>query len=74
MKAYEKAGAIKGAINYYRAAFQGYWSPVTPRSTPVKLPVDLIWGERDDFLGIELATIPSAIATNAVIKLLPHVC
>lgn len=72
VKAYEKAGVIKGAINYYRAAFRGYWPAVTPRSTPVELPVDLIWGERDDFLGIELAIIPSTIATNAVIKLLPH--
>lgn len=73
MRAYQEVGAIKGAINYYRAAVRGYWSPATPRSIPVELPVDLIWGELDTFLGKEMAVVPNTIASNVAIKLLPHV-
>ncbi|KAG0582373.1 hypothetical protein KC19_3G054600 [Ceratodon purpureus] len=74
VKAYGKAGAAEGGINYYRAAMRGHWAPApsAPRPIRVELPVDLIWGELDRYLRKELAVIPKAIAPNAVVKLLPH--
>ena len=58
------------------AAMRGYWAPAPDASKPihVELPVDLIWGELDRYLRKELAVIPKAIAPNAVVKRLPHVC
>lgn len=72
VRAYQNVGALKGAINYYRAAIRGHWSPGPRATIPIELPVDLIWGELDAFLGKELAVIPNTVASNAVIKFLPH--
>ena len=75
VRAYRKAGAAEGAINYYRAAMRGHWAPApdAPRPIRVELPIDLIWGELDRYLRKELAMIPKAVAPNAVVKRLPHV-
>jgi pimeloyl-ACP methyl ester carboxylesterase len=74
VRAYRKAGAAEGAINYYRAAMRGHWAPApdAPRPIRVELPIDLIWGELDRYLRKELAVIPKAVAPNAVVKRLPH--
>jgi pimeloyl-ACP methyl ester carboxylesterase len=48
-------GALTGAINYYRALFRR--NPVKTRGSLKRIdaPVLVIWGERDRFLGPELA-------------------
>ncbi|KAG9328474.1 hypothetical protein JZ751_013572 [Albula glossodonta] len=48
---FSQPGALIGPINYYRNIF----SSLTLRETEVKSPVLLLWGEKDAFLGQEMA-------------------
>jgi len=50
-------GALTAMVNWYRAAFRGAWRPLPARR--VGTPTLVLWGERDAFLGRELAA-PSA--------------
>ena len=51
--AWSRPGAARGMINWYRAVFRSRLQ--TPKSIRLQLPVLLIWGRRDRFLGEELA-------------------
>lgn len=51
VKAYEQPGAVKAAINYYRATFRNLRGPHLPK---IKAPVLMLWGEHDKALGKEL--------------------
>jgi pimeloyl-ACP methyl ester carboxylesterase len=50
--AWAQPDALTAAINYYRAAFR---HPPVGRSRPIQAPTLVIWGERDRYLGSELA-------------------
>lgn len=52
-EAWQQPGAIRGMINWYRAALRLVGAPL-PR-TPIRVPVHLIWGKRDRFLGWQMA-------------------
>ena len=52
--ALSKPGALTAAINWYRASFRHGLPPV--RELPkIAAPTLVIWGDRDEFLGSELA-------------------
>lgn len=51
--AWSQPGAAQGMINWYRAMFRA--RPKAPGSPRLHIPVLLIWGRRDRFLGEELA-------------------
>jgi len=80
-------GAMRAAINYYRAVLRGFWPCVPQRgilgaaqqllrgNSPtaldteapdrvIKIPVQVIWGRRDRYLGLELAEPPRALVPN----------
>jgi pimeloyl-ACP methyl ester carboxylesterase len=52
VKAYSQPGGISGPINYYRAAMRHVDS--LNFSTPLSMPVLMLWGEQDKALGKEL--------------------
>ena len=71
VEALSQPGALTGAINYYRAL--RYTGPKRIRETlqPIHAPVLVIWGERDAYLGAELAEPSSKWVPNARVVRLP---
>jgi pimeloyl-ACP methyl ester carboxylesterase len=54
-RAMAKPGALKAAVDYYRAAFRdAFRNRFRSRAVPVEVPTLVVWGERDEFLGKEL--------------------
>lgn len=53
VEAWSRPGALRGMINWYRAALHSFVRP--PRFKPVDVPLFVIWGRKDRFLGEELA-------------------
>ncbi len=53
LKAWQQPGALTAMLNWYRAVAQ---MPVNlPKDRQVKVPVLIIWGAKDAFLGVEMA-------------------
>lgn len=65
-------GALTAATNYYRALFRG--SPFRTRRLlrRIEAPVLVIWGERDRYLGADLADPDPAWVPNARVERLPQ--
>ena len=55
VEALSRPGALTAAINYYRALFRQTPAQVRRQLRKVEIPVLVIWGERDRYLGTELA-------------------
>jgi pimeloyl-ACP methyl ester carboxylesterase len=55
VEAWEQPGAVAAAINYYRAVFRQTPRKAMARIRTVEAPTLVIWGERDRYLGRELA-------------------
>jgi epoxide hydrolase 4 len=55
VEAWSQPGAATATINYYRAVFRQTPSRAEARIRPVEAPTLVIWGERDRYLGAELA-------------------
>jgi epoxide hydrolase 4 len=55
VKAWSQPGASTGMINYYRASVRANQKEAAAALRPVKAPTLVIWGERDGYLGPELA-------------------
>jgi epoxide hydrolase 4 len=55
VEAWSQPGALTAMLNYYRAAFRPGRSSGTGAMPPVTAPTLIIWGERDRYLGAELA-------------------
>ena len=55
VEAWSQPGALTGMINYYRAALRRSPRGALARMRPIDCPVLVIWGERDRYLGRELA-------------------
>jgi pimeloyl-ACP methyl ester carboxylesterase len=68
----KRSDSLRGGVNYYRAALREAprrWSERSPR---IDHEVLVIWGERDLFLGRELATPPKKLVPNARVEFLPE--
>jgi pimeloyl-ACP methyl ester carboxylesterase len=50
-----RADRLHGGINYYRAMMRGVLTGGTPRFEPITAKTMVIWGERDQFLGKDIA-------------------
>lgn len=64
VEAWSQPGAATAMLNYYRAAFRGTPKQIERRIRPVSAPTRVIWGERDRFLGAELAEPDRADVPN----------
>lgn len=65
-------GAAASAINYYRAAIRRVLTGRTPKMKVIERPVLVIWGDRDRFLGREMADPPKRFVPNARVVHIPE--
>jgi len=54
-EAWSQPGAAAGMINYYRASVRQSQKEAAAKLRPVAAPTLVIWGERDSYLGSDLA-------------------
>jgi pimeloyl-ACP methyl ester carboxylesterase len=64
VEAWSQPGAAAAMINYYRAVFRQSPQRAEARMRPVLAPTLVIWGERDRYLGAELADPDPADVPN----------
>ena len=64
VEAWSQPGAAAAMINYYRATFRQRPGKLEARIRPVLAPTLVIWGERDRYLGAELADPDRADVPN----------
>lgn len=57
-RAWAREGAVKAMINYYRAFVRGARKSMGLLGRRIERPVLVLWGERDRYLGAELAEPP----------------
>jgi pimeloyl-ACP methyl ester carboxylesterase len=55
VEAWSQPGAAAGMINYYRASVRQSQKEAAAKLRPISVPTLVIWGERDSYLGSELA-------------------
>ncbi len=55
VEAWSQPGAAAGMINYYRASVRQSQKEAVAKLRPISAPTLVIWGERDSYLGSELA-------------------
>jgi pimeloyl-ACP methyl ester carboxylesterase len=55
VEAWSQPGAAAGMINYYRASVRQSQKEATAKLRPLPAPTLVIWGERDSYLGSDLA-------------------
>ena len=55
VEAWSQPGAAAGMINYYRASVRQSQKEAAAKLRPISAPTLVIWGERDDYLGSDLA-------------------
>jgi len=65
-------GVVRSALNYYRAVMRRGAAGRTPKTKVIDQPVLVIWGDRDRFLGRELAEPPPRFVPNARTVHLPN--
>jgi pimeloyl-ACP methyl ester carboxylesterase len=68
-RAMARPGALTAAINYYRALRlpESYTLPIVP----IELPVLVVWGDRDPYLGAELADPPADLIPDGRVVHIP---
>ena len=54
-EAWSQPGAAAGMINYYRASVRQSQKEAVAKLRPISVPTLVIWGERDSYLGSDLA-------------------
>jgi pimeloyl-ACP methyl ester carboxylesterase len=64
VEAWSQTGATTAMINYYRAVFRQTPRHAEARIRPIRAPTLVIWGERDRYLGAELAEPDRADVPN----------
>ncbi len=72
VEAWSQPGALTGMINYYRAALRQSPRKALERMSPIDAPVLVIWGERDSYLGSELAQPNPKWVPNVRVERLPQ--
>jgi pimeloyl-ACP methyl ester carboxylesterase len=55
VEAWSQPGAAAGMINYYRAAVRQSQKQAAAQLRPISAPTLVIWGQRDRYLGPQLA-------------------
>jgi pimeloyl-ACP methyl ester carboxylesterase len=65
-------GAVTAAVNYYRAAMRRLFKGSTPETKRIDCPVLVIWGEKDRYLGKEMATPPAEWVPDARVVFIPE--
>lgn len=71
-QAAQAPGAMTAMINYYRANAAGFAKWSAGSLEPIAAPTQVIWGEQDPFLGVDLAQASADLATDATVQRLPH--
>jgi epoxide hydrolase 4 len=71
-EAWSQQGALTGMINYYRAALRRSPRKVLASMRPITAQTLVIWGERDSYLGAELAEPESQWVPNVRVERLPE--
>jgi epoxide hydrolase 4 len=71
-QAWSRPGALTGMINYYRAALRQSPRGALSRLRPIEAPTLVIWGERDQHLGAELAEPKRELVPNVRMEWLPQ--
>ena len=71
-EAWSQPGALTGMVNYYRAALRQSPRRTLARMSPIDCPVLVIWGERDQYLGPELAAPEPRWVSNVRVERLPE--
>jgi pimeloyl-ACP methyl ester carboxylesterase len=72
VQAWSEPGALTGMINYYRAALRQSPRSVQSRMKPFEAQTLVIWGERDRFIGAELAEPLPRLVPNARVERVPE--
>lgn len=62
--ALRKPGVTRSAVNYYRATMRRLFKGRIPKTHVIDRPVLVLWGDRDRFLGQELADPPIRFVPN----------
>ncbi len=65
-------GAITAAMSYYRAAIRRVVKNRVPKTVPIEKPVLVLWGDRDRYLGSEMAEPPKRFVPNATVRHFPN--
>lgn len=65
-------GARTATIAYYRSIIRRFFRGDLPKPTRIEAPVLVIWGDRDAFLGVELAEPPPEWVPNARVVHVPE--
>jgi epoxide hydrolase 4 len=65
-------GALTSAMNYYRSAIRRVFTGDVPKRKRIESPVLVIWGDRDRYLGSELAEPPARFVPNARVVHVPE--
>ncbi len=71
LEAARKGGNLVGGINYYRALIRGLVTKSLRQPRRIDKPVLVIWGDRDRFIGTELAEPPSDLVPNCTMHHIP---
>jgi pimeloyl-ACP methyl ester carboxylesterase len=72
IEAARRADRLHGGINYYRAMMRGFATGSTPKFVPIEAKTMVIWGEKDAFLGKELADPGPRWVPGARVEWLPR--
>ena len=72
VESWSQPGALTGMINYYRAALRHSPRTVLANMRPIPASTLVIWGERDSYLGSELAEPESRWVPNVRVERLPE--
>jgi epoxide hydrolase 4 len=67
-----RADGLWGGLNYYRAMVRGALTMKLPNPTRLEGPLLVIWGQRDEALGEELAAPPEGWVKDVRIERLPN--
>jgi pimeloyl-ACP methyl ester carboxylesterase len=70
--AWSQPGALTGMVNYYRAALRRSPRGAIARMTPIEAQTLVIWGERDRYLGSELAEPAREWVPNVRVERIPE--
>jgi epoxide hydrolase 4 len=71
IEALNQPGALTATLNWYRAMFRAGVPSASSVQQPIEAPVLVIWGERDRYLGVDLAQPDPRLVPYARVERLP---